>query len=66
MMLILIKKSVFIQTIRLYSGIDLIDYTLDLDFNEKKSMIKLTFPLNLETEVFNSERYEMERFFLFN
>ncbi|MHA1379518.1 MAG: alpha-mannosidase [Candidatus Helarchaeota archaeon] len=49
------KNSKFVQTIRLYSQIDLVDFTLDLDFNEKKKMIKIAFPFNLKTEKFNSE-----------
>ncbi|MHA1385296.1 MAG: alpha-mannosidase, partial [Candidatus Helarchaeota archaeon] len=49
------EKSQFVQTIKVYSEMDMIEFNLNLDFYEKKRIVKVAFPLNLKTQKFSSE-----------
>ena len=44
------SKSTLIQTTRLYNNSDRIDFALDVDWNEEKTLIKAAFPLNIHTD----------------
>ena len=44
------SKSALVQTTRLYNNSDRIDFRLDIDWNEEKTLIKAAFPFNLYTD----------------
>lgn len=44
------SKSTLVQTTRLYNNSDRIDFTLDVDWNEEKTLIKTAFPFKLHTD----------------
>jgi len=49
------NKSTFIQSIILYNDIDRIDFNLKVEFYEKWHLVKLAFPINVNTEYVNCE-----------
>ncbi|MBQ8764695.1 MAG: alpha-mannosidase, partial [Clostridia bacterium] len=44
------SKSTLTQTTRLYNNSDRIDFVLDIDWNEEKTLIKAAFPLKIHTD----------------
>lgn len=44
------SKSTITQTTRLYNNSDRIDFTLDVVWNEEKTLIKAAFPFNIHTD----------------
>lgn len=43
------SKSMLTQTTRVYNNSERIDFILDIDWNEEKTLIKTSFPLNIHT-----------------
>jgi len=50
-----LHKSKIWQSIILYNNIDRIDFNIRLNFHEKFHLVKITFPINVETDKINCE-----------
>jgi alpha-mannosidase len=49
------EKSIFIQNIYLRANSDLVEFSMDVDWHQEKTLFKLAFPTTIDTETVESE-----------